>query len=179
MSAKQYHARGRNAASADSVAGKGPAVRPVAGTDSGGNGTFTAAQLGEQAIRASMALARLGVGADDRVAVMLPMGFDSVVATLACLRRDALRITLPPDGVARPAELRERIGSTGAGVVVCADGSRAADGGPVLLKHRLDQALDGVSRVRAVLVVRQLHCPVPWTPGRDLWWHEALATVCH
>ena len=39
---------------------------------------------------------------------------------------------------------------------------------------RLDRALADCPGVRSVVVVPQVARPVPWVPGRDLWWHEAL-----
>ena len=149
---------------------------PVPAHPTGGDeGTFTCVELQEQADRATAALAELGVRAGDRVAVMLPMAAESVVVTLACVRLDALRITLPLDG--EPLwDLRPRLARTGATVVVTVDAC-LRDGVVLPLKSRLDRALAGTTEVRHVLVARHLPRPVPWTPGRDLWWHEALAAV--
>lgn len=136
--------------------------------------TFTRVQLQEQAVRAAGALARLGVGGGDRVAVLLPMGLESVVATLACVRLDASRVTLPLHG--QPlTDLRSRLVSTRARVVVTADAC-LRDRAVLPLKSRLDRALAD-TEVRHVLVVRHLPRPVPWTPGRDRWWHQALAAA--
>ncbi|TDC74363.1 AMP-binding protein [Streptomyces hainanensis] len=130
------------------------------------------AQLLRQGEQAALMLARLGVRGGDPVAVLLPMCLESVVITLACIRVDAQRITLPLGD--HEGYVRHRIASSGAEVVVTAD-SYAAEGRPIQVKAGLDRALTGCPQVRSVVVVPQFARPVPWTPDRDLWWHEGLA----
>lgn len=163
----------RNTLSDISVVREEPGVPSV--SDAGGDpgGTFTYIQLWEQGVRATAALTRLGVRAGDRVAVLLPMGLESVVSTLACARLDAIRVTLSLDG--DPVnDWRRRLLDSRASVVITADGCEI-DQQPVSLKSQMDRTLAGCPAVRDVLVVRHAHRPVPWTPGRDRWWREALA----
>ncbi|WP_431780842.1 AMP-binding protein [Streptomyces chumphonensis] len=131
-------------------------------------------RLLEQARRAAGTLARQGVGPAERVAVLLPMSPESVAVTMACGRLDAVRVSLPV-GAGAPL-LRERIRSSGAGVLVVADSCVHA-GRIYPAKQLVERVLDGCPAVRSVIVVHQVARPVPWTPGRDLWWHEALATL--
>lgn len=133
---------------------------------------LTHAELVDHGRRAASALARLGVGPGSRLAVLLPMCLESVVITLACLRLDALRITLPLGD--HTGWIRHRIRSCGARVVVTAD-SCLHDGAVLPVKAGLDQILGGCPEVRSVLVVPQHPRPVPWTPGRDQWWPDVLA----
>lgn len=129
-------------------------------------------QMLRQGEFAAGALARAGVREGDPVAVLLPMCLESVVVTLACIRLGAMRITLPVGN--HLGFIRNRIRSSGTRVVVCADSCRQED--RVLdVKAGLDRALWGCPDVHTVLVVSQLARPVPWVPGRDLWWHEAIA----
>lgn len=130
------------------------------------------AQLLRQGEQAARMLTRLGVRGGDPVAVLLPMGLESVVVTLACIRLDAQRITLPMGD--HQGYVRHRIDSSGTGVVITAD-SCQGEGRPIQVKAGLDRALARCPGVRSVVVVPQQSRPVPWTPGRDLWWHEALA----
>ncbi|MDT0343113.1 AMP-binding protein [Streptomyces litchfieldiae] len=130
------------------------------------------AQLLREGERAAGALARLGVRAGDPLPVLLPMCLESVVVTLACVRLSVLRVSLTLG--THPRLLRERIRGSGARVVVTAD-SCQADGRAIGVKAALDRALTGCPEVETVLVVPQLARPVPWHPGRDRWWHEALA----
>ncbi|MDC7338539.1 AMP-binding protein [Streptomyces lydicus] len=137
---------------------------------------LTHGMLLDQAKRAAAALARLGVRAGDRVAVHLPLVPESVIATLACGRLDAIRTTLPvsltvPELVARTRESDAR-------VLITADAA-FWDGAVRPVKPLLDHALArgtaaGGAPRRTVLVVNRCSRPVSWKPGRDLWWHEVL-----
>jgi acetyl-CoA synthetase len=131
------------------------------------------AQLLREGEQTAQILTRLGVREGDPVAVLLPMCLESVVVTLACIRLGAMRITLPVGN--HLGFVRNRIRSSGARVVVCADACRQ-DGGVQDVKAGLDRALWGCPAVHSVVVVPQFARPVPWVPGRDLWWHEALTT---
>ncbi|MFD8547453.1 AMP-binding protein [Streptomyces sp. NPDC059649] len=137
---------------------------------------LTHGALLDQAERAAGALTRLGVRAGDRVAVHLPLVPESVIATLACGRLEAIRTTLPvsltvPELVARTRESSAR-------VVITADAA-FWDGAVRPVKPLLDHALaraaaSGGTPVQKVLVVNRCSRPVSWKPTRDLWWHEAL-----
>ncbi|MEC4015281.1 AMP-binding protein [Streptomyces sp. H27-D2] len=149
--------------------------RSGSGTAAGdGDGTeMTPSELLDQAARAAAALTRLGVRPGDRVAVHLPLVPESVVATLACGRIEAVRTTLPVG--LRSHELRDRIREVGARVLITADGAYRHGRGRAV-KSVIDQALTDCPDIRSVLVVHRADRPVAWTPGRDLWWHEELAT---
>jgi acyl-CoA synthetase (AMP-forming)/AMP-acid ligase II len=129
-------------------------------------------QMLRQGEQAAATLTRIGVGEGDPVAVLLPMCLESVIVTLACVRLGATRITLPVGN--HLGFVRNRIRTSGARVVICAD-SCQQDDTIQDVKTGLDRALWGCPDVHTVLVVPQLARPVPWVPGRDLWWHEALA----
>ncbi|MFD7920737.1 AMP-binding protein [Streptomyces sp. NPDC059740] len=135
--------------------------------------TFFHAYLVEQAGLAAAALRRLGVRPGDEVAVHLPLVPEAVVTALACVRLDARRVNWPVEMSAR--DLADAVADTDAAVVITAD---AAYWGHAVqpLKAGLDRALSArATAVRSVLVVSRAPRPVPWTPGRDMWWHEALA----
>ncbi|POX41524.1 acetyl-CoA synthetase [Streptomyces sp. Ru73] len=132
-------------------------------------------QLIDRSARAATVLARFGIRAGDRVAVHLPLVPESVIATLACGRIDAVRTTLPVS--LRPAELTARLRDSGASVVITADAG-FWDGAVRPVKAAVDRALaGGGTEVRTVLVVSRCPRPVAWHPGRDHWWHESLAAA--
>ncbi|MEU9122889.1 AMP-binding protein [Streptomyces sp. NPDC048506] len=138
---------------------------------------LTHGMLLDQAARAAAALSRLGVRAGDRVAVHLPLVPESVIATLACGRLDAIRTTLPVSLTV--PELVTRTRASDAKVLITADAA-FWDGSVRPVKALLDHALArgaaaGGAPERSVLVVNRCSRPVSWKPGRDLWWHEALA----
>lgn len=147
--------------------------RDVPGTcGSGPDDVLSHRQLLNRGDLAGEALTRLGIGPGDPVAVLLPMCLESVVVTLACVQLGAVRHTLPVG--AEPGRVRSRLGSDGARVVVTADNC-LVDGRPYGLKTALDRELRHCPQVRSVLVVSHRPGPVSWNPGRDRWWHDALA----
>jgi acetyl-CoA synthetase len=72
--------------------------------------------------------------------------------------------------------LAERIRDAEAKVLITADGGYRR-GQVVPLKQNADEALKEVSTVEHVVVVRRTGEEVPWTPGRDHWWHELMEAV--
>jgi acetyl-CoA synthetase len=133
--------------------------------------TVTYADLLREVSRAANALAALGVGKGDRVAIYLPMIPEAVVAMLACARIGAVHSVV--FGGFSAEALRSRIADASAVVVITADGGHRR-GSPSALKPAVDAAIEGETTVRNVLVVRRTGQDVAWTPGRDVWWHEAL-----
>ncbi|MGH3449154.1 MAG: acetate--CoA ligase [Haloechinothrix sp.] len=132
------------------------------------------AELQRQVCRAANALTSLGVGAHDRVAIQLQMVPEAIVAMLACARIGALHSVV--FGGFSPAALRTRVDDARAKVVITSDGQyRRGRAAP--MKAGVDEALAGAESVQRVIVVRRTgeETPdVPWTQGRDLWWHELL-----
>src|SRR3989441_549420 len=61
----------------------------------------------------------------------------------------------------------------GAKVLVTADGGYRK-GNVVPLKKNADGALAQAKTIEKVMVVKRTNQDVPWTEGRDLWWHETV-----
>jgi acetyl-CoA synthetase len=115
-----------------------------------------------------------GVGAGDRVGILLPMLPETVVAVLALGK---LRAIFTPIFSGYGAEaIASRLTDCGASLLITADGFYRR-GNVVVLKATADAAVALVPSVREVLVVRRLpgDAEVSWTAGRDAWWHEAMA----
>ncbi|MFK5582988.1 MULTISPECIES: acetate--CoA ligase [unclassified Serinicoccus] len=136
---------------------------------------ITYAELHQQVQRAANALADLGVGEGDTVAIYLPMVPEAAVAMLACARLGAPH-SVVFGGFSSDA-LRSRIADAGSKVVITADGGYRR-GKPSGLKSVVDGALDsGDHPVEKVLVVRRTGQDVEWDGDRDVWWHEALESA--
>ncbi|WP_129656744.1 AMP-binding protein [Rothia halotolerans] len=157
--------------------------------------TYTYAQLQREVSRAANALLGLGVGKGDRVVVYLPVIPETVIITLACARIGAVH-SLVFGGFSAEA-LRFRVEDTGAKVLVTADGQNRR-GSVVPVKAEADLACAGENSIEHVVVVRRTSRPakrsphgvglrpgdrgyrskeegsVPWTRGRDVWWHDLL-----
>jgi acetyl-CoA synthetase len=140
----------------------------------GDSRAITYAELLREVSQAAHALTELGVQAGDRVAIYMPMIPETVVAMLACARLGAPHSVV--FGAFSADALATRIEDADARVVITADGGYRR-GAPAALKPAVDEALTrpGAANVRSVLVVRRTGQDVPWTPGRDVWWHELTA----
>ncbi len=134
--------------------------------------TVTYADLLREVSQAANALTALGVQAGDRVAIYLPMIPEAAIAMLACARIGAPHSVV--FGGFSSEALRSRIDDAQASVVITSDGGYRR-GTASALKPAVDAAVAAsAGSVRHVLVVRRTGQEVAWTPGRDVWWHEAL-----
>ncbi|WP_439384259.1 acetate--CoA ligase [Amycolatopsis lexingtonensis] len=136
---------------------------------------ITYAELKTEVSKAANALTSLGVTAGDVVAIQLQMIPEAIFAMLACARIGALHNVV--FGGFSPTALRARVDDAAAKVVITSDGQfRRGKAAP--MKANVDEALEGAKTVEKVIVVRRtgdkLEGDVPWTDGRDLWWHELV-----
>jgi acetyl-CoA synthetase len=145
------------------------------GAPVGDQRTLTYADLQSEVCKAANALTSLGLVAGDRVAIYLPMIPEAVVAMLACARLGIMHSVVFAGFTANA--LRARIADAQAKLLITADG-QFRRGKAVSLKDAADCAVqpdaDGDSPVAHVLVVRRTGIDVPWTEGRDLWWHDVV-----
>ncbi|MEV0342358.1 acetate--CoA ligase, partial [Nocardia sp. NPDC050713] len=133
---------------------------------------ITYAELLADVCRAANYLTELGLRAGDRVAIYMPMVPEAIVSMLACARL-GLTHSVVFAGFS-PTALRQRVDDAGARLVITTDGQWRR-GAAAPLKAAVDEALaDGDSSAEHVLVVRRTNIEVPWTEGRDLWWHETV-----
>ncbi len=77
--------------------------------------------------------------------------------------------------------MRERINDAQCKVLVTADGAWRR-GTVITLKARADEALAQTPSITNVVVVERVakidpSAKAPMQPGRDVWWHEAMATA--
>ena len=116
-----------------------------------------------------------GVRKGDRVTIYLPMIPEAAYAMLACARIGAVHSVI--FGGFSPDAIAGRIDDARSEVVVTADeGLRGGRKVPLKANVR-DEALKKATGVKSVLVVKHTGGDVAWTPGRDVWMHEALARV--
>ncbi|MEV0071853.1 MULTISPECIES: acetate--CoA ligase [unclassified Amycolatopsis] len=136
---------------------------------------ITYAQLKDEVSKAANALTSLGVTAGDVVAIQLQMIPEAIFAMLACARLGALHNVV--FGGFSPTALRARVDDASAKIVITSDGQYRR-GKAAAMKANVDEALEGAETVEKVIVVRRtgsdLAGEVPWTDGRDLWWHELV-----
>ncbi|MEP7003350.1 MAG: acetate--CoA ligase [Chloroflexota bacterium] len=154
-------------------AGKGTKVAYHWEGEPGDTRTITYQDLLDETSRAANALKALGVKKGDRVAIYMPMIPELPAAMLACARIGA-PFTVVFGGFSAEA-LSGRINDSQAKVLITADGGYRK-GGIVALKKNADDAIAQTKTIEKVLVVRRTKQEVPWTEGRDVWWHDLVAT---
>jgi acetyl-CoA synthetase len=137
--------------------------------------TFTYWEVWAETNRLAHALKRLGVGKGDRVGIFMPMVPEVCIASLACSKVGAI-FTPIFSGYAAPA-IAARLNDCEAKLLITADGFYRR-GRVVQMKETADEAVAHAPSVEHVLVYRRIGRPtgdMPWTEGRDIWWHDALA----
>jgi len=126
-------------------------------------------QLYREVGRIGNVLRRLGVRKGDRVCIYLPMVPELAYTMLACARIGAIHSVVFAGFSAE--SLRDRILDARCKILVTADeGLRG--GKTIPLKETSDDAIEGLSFVEHVLVVRRTGTAVPLRTGRDLWLHD-------
>jgi acetyl-CoA synthetase len=133
---------------------------------------LTYGELHIEVQRVASALKAQGIAKGDRVAIYMGMCPELAIALLACARIGAVHSVIF-GGFAAHA-LVDRINDSQCVAVLTQDGSYRR-GGEVRLKEIVDEALEKCSSVKTVLVYQRTQTPIAMKPGRDLWWHEALA----
>jgi acetyl-CoA synthetase len=133
--------------------------------------TITYAELFDEVGRFANALKSLGVGKGDRVAIYLGMIPELPVAMLACARIGAPHSVV--FGGFSADSLKDRIVDAQAKILITQDGGYRR-GSVVALKAAADEALVDCPSIEHVVTVKRTGGEHPFTPGRDLWYHELI-----
>lgn len=136
----------------------------------GDSRAITYAELQREVSKAANALTSLGIGAEDRVAIYMPMVPEAIFSMLACARVGALHNVV--FGGFSAEALRTRIQDSEARLVITTDGQYRR-GNPAPLKPAVDEAVAGAPSVEKVIVVKRTDTEVAWT-DKDVWWHELV-----
>jgi acetyl-CoA synthetase len=139
--------------------------------EQGDTRTITYNELKSEVSKTANALTELGVQAGDRVAIQLPMIPEAVFAMLACARLGATHSVV--FGGFSPGALRSRIDDAEAKLLITSDGQYRR-GKPAPMKENTDEAVKDTPSIEHVVVVKRTETEVPWTDGRDVWWHEIV-----
>jgi acetyl-CoA synthetase len=135
--------------------------------------TLTYRELHEATCKFANLLKAEGVRRGDRVTIYLPMVPEAPVAMLACARIGAIHSVVFAGF--SPEALGSRIEDCDSDVVITADeGLRG--GKTIPLKANVDAACARHGKVRRVIVLQRTGAEVNRVEGRDLDWHEAVAS---
>ncbi len=155
-------------------AGRGAKVALYFEGEPGDRIAVTYSDLQQRVARAANALVALGIEPGDRVVIYLPVLVETIVITLACARIGAVH-SLVFGGFSAEA-VRFRLEDTGAKLLVTSDG-QFRRGTATEVKSTADAAAADLPDLEHVLVLRRTGQQVPWTEGRDVWWHEVVDTA--
>jgi acetyl-CoA synthetase len=155
---------------------------PAADGKPGEERVLTYRQLHREVCRFANVLKRNGLKKGDRVLIYLPMVPEAAVAMLACTRIGAVHSVV--FGGFSAQSVADRIFDSQAKMVITADGGFRR-GSIVQLKKNVDDSLvlkdaDGnllTKTIEKVIVLRRTEQNVPMESGRDVWWHEEIATA--
>jgi acetyl-CoA synthetase len=120
------------------------------------------------------ALKERGVKKGDRVSIYMPMIPEAVVAMLACTGIGAIHSIV--FSAFSPDALASRILDSDCQCLITADQS-IRTGKALPLKQNADKALEQCPDVHTSFVVKRGGGDVEWSDGRDVWYHEALASA--
>src|ERR687891_2025221 len=150
-------------------AGRGDRPAVIWEGDDGQSRTLTYAQLAAEVNRLANGLKALGVGEGDRVGIFLPMSPEAAIATLAVVKIGA--IYTPCFSGFGAGAVASRLADCEARALITADGFYRR-GQVVRMKETADEAVAQCPSATTVVGYRRLGREIPWTPGRDHWWHE-------
>jgi acetyl-CoA synthetase len=136
--------------------------------------TLTYQQLHREVCRFANVLKRNNIRKGDRVIIYLPNIPEAAIAMLACARIGAVHSVV--FGGFSADSIRDRIADSGAIALITADGSYRR-GTIVPLKRNVDEALQGGTSVRRVIVYKRAGNEIHMEQGRDVWWHRELEYV--
>ena len=133
--------------------------------------TLTYQNLSDEVGRLAGALRGLGLGRGDVAGIFMPMTPETAIATLALSRIGAIYV--PIFSGFGPAAVATRLNDCEAKLLITADGFTRR-GQPIEMKRVADEAAAQVASLQRIIVHRRLGNKVPWTAGRDLWWHDVV-----
>src|SRR5215470_5555046 len=152
-------------------AGRGAKPAIIWEGDDGQSRTLTYAELAAEVNKLANGLKALGVVEGDRVGIFLPMSPEAAIATLAVVKIGA--IYTPCFSGFGAGAVASRLSDCEAKALITADGFLRR-GQVVKMKEVADEAVAPCPSVKTVLVYRRLGRDVPWTQGRDRWWHDVV-----
>ena len=136
--------------------------------------TLTYQELHREVCKFANGLKSLGIQKGDRVTIYMPMTPEAAIAMLACARIGATHSVVfggfSADAVA------DRNNDAKSKLVITADGGWRR-GKVVPLKANVDAALEKSPTVQKRVVFNRCNTAVEMKAGRDVWWHDLVASA--
>ena len=141
--------------------------------ENGEKRTLTFNELYEEVNRFASALKKLGVKKGDRITIYLPMIPELPISMLSCQRLGVIHSVIFAGFTAQ--SVANRIADSKSKVVITADGT-FRKGKTLELKPIVDEAIKQVTGIEKVIVVSRAKNKINMEQGRDLWYHDLLAS---
>ncbi|MDC3192969.1 acetate--CoA ligase [Alphaproteobacteria bacterium] len=135
---------------------------------------ITYLELHEEVCKFANVLKANGAKKGDRITIYMPMVPEATVAMLACVRIGAVHSVV--FGGFSPDALAGRIQDCDSTMVITAD-EGVRGGRPIPLKANTDDALVNCPDCKTAIVVKRTGGKIDWVDGRDVWYHEAMASA--
>ena len=135
---------------------------------------ITYRELHEEVCKFANVLKANGAKKGDRITIYMPMIPEATVAMLACVRIGAGHSVV--FGGFSPDALAGRIQDCDSTMVITAD-EGVRGGRPIPLKANTDDALANCPDCKTAIVVKRTGGKIDWVDGRDVWYHEAMASA--
>ena len=135
---------------------------------------ITYRELHEDVCKFANVLKANGAKKGDRITIYMPMIPEATVAMLACARIGAVHSVV--FGGFSPDALAGRIQDCDSAMVITAD-EGVRGGRPIPLKANTDDALANCPDCKTAIVVKRTGGKIDWVDGRDVWYHEAMASA--
>ncbi len=140
----------------------------------GDSRTITYQQLHREVCKFANALKSLGVVKGDRITIYMPMVPEAAIAMLACARIGAMHSVV--FGGFSAEAVADRNNDAASKLIITADGGWRR-GKAVPLKANVDAALEKSPTVEKCIVLNRCNTAVDMKAGRDVWWHDLMATA--
>ncbi len=129
-------------------------------------------ELHESVCKFANGLKSLGVKKGDRVTIYLPMIPEAAFAMLACSRIGAIHSVV--FGGFAPESLRDRIEDCESSLIITAnEGIRGGKKVPLL--SNVKKAIDKISIVKNIIVVKRTESEDSFNHNKDIWYHDLIS----
>ena len=156
-------------------AGKGDKIAIIwEGNEPTESKTYTYKELLTEVKKFANVLKKHGLKKGDTVTIYLPMIPELPIAMLACARIGVIHSVV--FGGFSADSLRGRIEDAQSRIVIVSDGSYRATK-KIPLKKNADEAIKDMDFVEKCIVVKRTGMDAEMVDGRDVWWHDEMASV--